>query len=104
MVIPCDFCLETPQSAEKRCLTCEASLCQAHLRKHNLKPTQKDHILVPLNTGGFLEARKCLEHAQLLDYFCQDDLECFCAKCSAAHKDHSTVTLRAEYDKQMVRD
>ncbi|KAJ6668041.1 hypothetical protein lerEdw1_016362, partial [Lerista edwardsae] len=104
MVIPCDFCFEKPQSAEKIVsLTCEASLCQAHLRKHNSKPTPKDHVLVPRNAGGSLEARKCLEHAQLLEYFCQDDLECFCATCSAAHKDHSIVALRAEYGKQMIK-
>ncbi|XP_061469378.1 tripartite motif-containing protein 29-like [Rhineura floridana] len=101
-MIPCDFCLEKPHSAEKMCLTCEASLCWAHLKKHNSKATQRDHALVALNTAGAQEEKKCLEHAKLLECFCQDDLVCIWCSTTGSHKGHSIVTLKDEYDKQMA--
>ncbi|CAI5766457.1 motif-containing 29-like [Podarcis lilfordi] len=100
-MIPCDFCLGKPHLAEKKCLTCEASLCRDHLRKHNLKATQKNHALVAL---GAQEEEKCPEHAMLLECFCQDDLVCVCKACSTtgSHSSHSVVALKDEYDKQMA--
>ncbi|XP_028573400.2 tripartite motif-containing protein 29-like [Podarcis muralis] len=104
IMIPCDFCLGKPHSAEKKCLTCEASLCRDHLRKHNSKATQKNHALVALGTAGAQEEKKCPEHAMLLECFCQDDLACVCKACSTtgSHSSHSVVALKDEYDRQMA--
>ncbi|XP_050818693.1 tripartite motif-containing protein 29-like isoform X2 [Gopherus flavomarginatus] len=103
-IIPCDFCLEQPHTAVKTCLTCEASLCQAHLSKHNAKAAQKDHVLVEPSDNSSLQERKCGEHGKLLECYCEDDLIFVCVICSIAgsHKGHSIITLKEEYDKELV--
>ncbi|KFQ69264.1 E3 ubiquitin/ISG15 ligase TRIM25, partial [Phaethon lepturus] len=95
-VVPCDFCLDWSQPAVKTCLFCDASLCQAHLNKHNAKASQKDHILVEVGAGGMAEERRCLEHGRLLECYCQDEGQYICVLCSIAgcHKGHRIITLK----------
>ncbi|XP_069725360.1 E3 ubiquitin/ISG15 ligase TRIM25-like [Phaenicophaeus curvirostris] len=102
-VVLCDFCLDRSQPAEKTCLTCDASLCQAHLNKHNSKASQQDHILVEVGTGGVAEERRCLEHGKLLECYCQDEGQCICTLCSIApcHKGHSISTLKEAHNKHL---
>ncbi|XP_029768812.1 E3 ubiquitin/ISG15 ligase TRIM25-like [Terrapene carolina triunguis] len=102
--IPCDFCLEQPHTAVKTCLTCEASLCQAHLSKHNAKAAQKDHVLVDPSDNSSLQERKCGKHGKLLECYCEDDQVFVCMMCSIAgsHKGHSVISLKEEYDKELV--
>ncbi|XP_032650291.1 E3 ubiquitin/ISG15 ligase TRIM25-like isoform X2 [Chelonoidis abingdonii] len=102
--IICDFCLEQPHTAVKTCLTCEASLCQAHLSKHNAKAAQKDHVLVEPSDNSSLQERKCGEHGKLLECYCEDDLVFVCVMCTIAgsHKGHRIITLKEEYDKELV--
>ncbi|XP_042303456.1 tripartite motif-containing protein 29-like [Sceloporus undulatus] len=91
-MIPCDFCLEKPNSAVKMCLTCEASLCRAHLNKHNSKSTQKDHALVALSAAEAQKEKKTgAEHTELLEGFCLDNSACVCA---------TSFHTKDEYDKQ----
>ncbi|XP_060094840.1 tripartite motif-containing protein 44-like [Heteronotia binoei] len=87
---PCDFSRGKPQAAV------------ASLSKNSSKNTPKDPALVVPNTGGYVEERRCTEHAELLDCYCQDDLACVCVMCSTvgSHKGHSIVTLKEENDKQ----
>ncbi|KFU92877.1 Tripartite motif-containing protein 29, partial [Chaetura pelagica] len=91
-VLLCDFCLGLPQPAVKTCLTCDASLCQGHLDKHN---TKASHILVEVGAGA-AEERRCLEHGRLLECYCQDEEQCICMLCSIAgcHRGHSIITLK----------
>ncbi|XP_037762934.1 E3 ubiquitin/ISG15 ligase TRIM25 isoform X1 [Chelonia mydas] len=103
-IIPCDFCLDEPHTAVKTCLTCEASLCQAHLSKHSAKAAQKDHVLVEPSDNSSLQERKCGEHGKLLECYCEDDLVFVCMMCSItdSHKGHNIITLKEEYDKKLV--
>ncbi|XP_054697392.1 E3 ubiquitin/ISG15 ligase TRIM25-like isoform X2 [Grus americana] len=102
-MVPCDFCLDWSQPAVKTCLICDASLCQAHLNKHNAKASQQDHVLVEVGAGSTAEERRCLEHSRLLECYCQDDGQYICVLCSIAgrHKGHSIITLKEAHDKQL---
>ncbi|XP_076206345.1 E3 ubiquitin/ISG15 ligase TRIM25-like isoform X1 [Aptenodytes patagonicus] len=102
-LVPCDFCLDWSQPAVKTCLICDASLCQAHLNKHNSKASQRDHILVEVGAGSVAEERRCLEHGRLLECYCQDEGQYICMLCSIAgcHKGHSIITLKEAHDKQL---
>ncbi|KAM6055176.1 E3 ubiquitin/ISG15 ligase TRIM25-like isoform 2-T2 [Theristicus caerulescens] len=101
--VPCDFCLGQPEPAVKTCLICNASLCQAHLNKHNAKASQQEHVLVEVGTGSVAEERMCLEHGRLLECYCQDEGQYICVLCSIAgcHKGHSIITLKEAHDKQL---
>ncbi|XP_009316764.1 PREDICTED: E3 ubiquitin/ISG15 ligase TRIM25-like isoform X1 [Pygoscelis adeliae] len=102
-LVPCDFCLDWSQPAVKTCLICDASLCQAHLNKHNAKASQQDHILVEVGAGSVAEERRCLEHGRLLECYCQDEGQYICMLCSIAgcHKGHSIITLKEAHDNQL---
>lgn len=91
--IHCDHCIETPSVAIRTCLTCDASLCQAHALLHQQRSALKDHTLVEV-TGDPLSL-KCREHRDELKLFCMEEMAPVCCMCVlvGTHKNHKAFQL-----------
>ncbi|XP_056147429.1 nuclear factor 7, brain-like [Lampris incognitus] len=91
--IHCDHCIETASVAIKTCLTCDASLCQAHALLHQQREALREHTLVEV-TGDPLSL-KCKEHREELKLFCMEDRVPVCCLCVLVglHKDHQATQL-----------
>ncbi|XP_031670264.1 tripartite motif-containing protein 16-like isoform X2 [Oncorhynchus kisutch] len=90
----CDSCIEIPCRAQKSCLTCLVSYCEAHLRPHLENQRFQNHRLVePLQD---IECRTCEEHRLPLELYCLTDGcgVCVCCECEGqGHLGHSTVPV-----------
>ncbi|XP_009903030.2 E3 ubiquitin/ISG15 ligase TRIM25 [Dryobates pubescens] len=102
-MVLCDFCLDKSEPAVKTCLMCDASLCQAHLSKHNATASQQDHVLVEVGTGGVAE-RRCQEHGKLLECYCRNERLYICLLCCIVgqHKGHDIITLKEAHEEQLA--
>lgn len=91
--IHCDHCIETPSVAIKTCLTCDASLCQAHALLHQQRSALREHTLVEV-TGDPLSL-KCREHRDELKLFCMEERVPVCCLCVLVgmHKNHQAAQL-----------
>ncbi|XP_068108996.1 E3 ubiquitin-protein ligase TRIM39-like [Hyperolius riggenbachi] len=98
----CNYC-DLPVPATKSCLQCETSLCDHHLRTHDMSG---EHTLLPPTTD--LGKRKCSVHKEILKYYCTEDAVCVCASCSAigGHVGHKMLSLHeaSEEKKKKLRN
>ncbi|XP_034041038.1 E3 ubiquitin/ISG15 ligase TRIM25-like isoform X2 [Thalassophryne amazonica] len=91
--VHCDHCIDTAVVAVRTCLTCDASLCQAHALLHQRRSALKEHTVVEV-TGDPLSL-KCREHREELKLFCLDERLPVCCLCVlvGSHKNHQAVQL-----------
>uniref|UniRef100_A0A8C5H710 Uncharacterized protein n=1 Tax=Gouania willdenowi TaxID=441366 RepID=A0A8C5H710_GOUWI len=92
--IRCDHCIEMPLVAVKTCLTCDASLCQAHAQLHQLRSALREHTVVDAIEDPL--SLKCREHRDELKLFCLEDKVAVCCLCVlvGAHKHHKAAQLQ----------
>ncbi|KAM3916953.1 E3 ubiquitin/ISG15 ligase TRIM25-like [Leptodactylus fuscus] len=91
--ILCTYCIGFNTHAVKRCLLCEAFLCEEHLKVHS---KSQEHVLTETNSSVLLESdRKCLTHMEVLKYYCYQDNVFLCASCllNGKHETHQVNTL-----------
>ncbi|XP_040886910.1 E3 ubiquitin-protein ligase TRIM39-like [Toxotes jaculatrix] len=93
--VKCDVCTEFKFNAQKSCLVCLTSYCDAHLEPHQRVPSLMRHKLIdPVQN---LEERMCEKHERILELFCRGEQVCICLLCSETdHKDHETVPVEEE--------
>ncbi|XP_015202920.2 ectonucleoside triphosphate diphosphohydrolase 1 isoform X5 [Lepisosteus oculatus] len=91
-IIPCDHCIDANLVAVKTCLTCDASLCAAHLELHLNKAAFLGHTIIKVTGNPF--SLKCAEHREELKLYCQEDGISVCSLCVVigSHKNHRVVT------------
>uniref|UniRef100_A0A8C7YG10 Uncharacterized protein n=1 Tax=Oryzias sinensis TaxID=183150 RepID=A0A8C7YG10_9TELE len=89
----CDHCLEKPSVAVRTCLTCDASVCQAHALQHRQKSALREHTLVDVTSDPF--SLKCREHRDQLKLFCVEEMVPVCCLCVlvGVHKHHKASQL-----------
>ncbi|XP_054457944.1 E3 ubiquitin-protein ligase TRIM39-like [Anoplopoma fimbria] len=102
--VACDVCASTsvPVRAQKSCLVCLTSYCEAHLEPHRRVATLRVHKLIePVNN---LQDRMCKKHERLLEMFCRDEQKCVCQFCTETqHKGHQAVTIEDESGERKVQ-
>ncbi|KAM9344870.1 E3 ubiquitin-protein ligase TRIM39 [Symphorus nematophorus] len=91
--IHCDHCIETPSVAIRTCLTCDASLCQAHALLHQQRSALREHTVVEVTED--LLSLKCREHRDELKLFCMEERVPVCCLCVlvGTHKNHKASQL-----------
>ncbi|XP_068424113.1 E3 ubiquitin/ISG15 ligase TRIM25-like [Clinocottus analis] len=91
--IRCDHCIETPSVAIRTCLTCDASLCQAHALLHQQRSALREHTVVEVTRDPL--SLKCREHRDELKLFCMEERVPVCCLCVLVgmHKDHKVFQL-----------
>ncbi|XP_068597670.1 E3 ubiquitin/ISG15 ligase TRIM25-like [Brachionichthys hirsutus] len=93
LTIHCDHCIEAPSVAVRTCLTCDASLCQAHALVHRQRSALREHTVVEV-TGDPLSL-KCREHREEHKLFCMEERVPVCCLCVLVgmHKNHKAHQL-----------
>ncbi|XP_064880817.1 interferon-induced very large GTPase 1-like isoform X2 [Oncorhynchus nerka] len=86
----CNFC---DLKAVKTCLTCTASFCETHVKKHYTEAKLLKHTLVEVT--GDLDERLCQEHHRLREVFCRTDQRLICFECTFNnHKEHDLADIK----------
>ncbi|OCT56058.1 hypothetical protein XELAEV_18002733mg [Xenopus laevis] len=96
-VIPCTYCVLSPEPAVKSCLLCESSLCETHLRMHS---KSAKHVLI--EPTMHLGDKKCSVHDEPLEYYCCKESVCVCVSCYLAgeHRGHRVELLSEASEKK----
>lgn len=91
--VHCDHCIEKPSVAVKTCLTCDASLCQAHTLLHQQRSALREHTLADVTRDPL--SLKCREHRDELKVFCMEERVPVCCLCVlvGVHKNHRVAQL-----------
>ncbi|CAI5653584.1 unnamed protein product [Oreochromis niloticus] len=91
--ICCDQCIEMPSVAIRTCLTCDASLCQAHALLHQQRSALREHTVVEVTSDPL--SLKCREHRDELKLFCMEEKVPVCCLCVlvGTHKHHKASQL-----------
>ncbi|XP_054655399.1 E3 ubiquitin-protein ligase TRIM11-like [Dunckerocampus dactyliophorus] len=91
--VHCDHCIEMPSEAIRTCLTCDASLCQAHALLHQQRSALREHTVVEVTQD--LLSLKCKEHRDELKLFCMEERVPVCCLCILVgmHKNHKAAQL-----------
>ncbi|KAL7872499.1 hypothetical protein SRHO_G00074820 [Serrasalmus rhombeus] len=93
--VECDSCTGRKRKANKSCLVCLASYCEAHLKPHYQSPAFKKHKLVEASKQ--LPEKICSQHDKLIEIYCRTDQQMVCYLCMMdEHMGHSTVAASAE--------
>lgn len=103
--IYCDHCIESPSVAVRTCLTCDASLCQAHAQLHQQRSVLREHTVVEVTEDPL--SMKCREHRDELKLFCMEHKVPVCCLCVLVgmHKNHKAAQLHeacADYKVNMT--
>ncbi|XP_069545905.1 tripartite motif-containing protein 14-like [Brachyistius frenatus] len=82
-----------PSVAVKTCLTCDASLCQAHALLHQQRSALREHTVVEVTSDPL--SLKCREHRDELKLFCMEERVPVCCLCVLVgmHKHHKASQL-----------
>ncbi|KAM5135097.1 E3 ubiquitin-protein ligase TRIM39-like [Mantella aurantiaca] len=85
----CTYC-DSPVPATKSCLTCETSMCDGHLRKHNR--TVEHTLTAPTASLG---KHVCPLHKKTFTHYCTQDSASICTTChlTGEHMGHHLEPL-----------
>ncbi|XP_070710327.1 E3 ubiquitin-protein ligase TRIM39-like [Pempheris klunzingeri] len=94
--VTCDVCSGPKLKAQKTCLVCLVSYCQAHLEPHQRVTNFKKHKLVdPVSN---LEERVCRKHDKMFQLYCRVDQMCVCFMClKDDHAMHKAIPLELAF-------
>lgn len=103
MAVSCSYCLNVPVPAIKKCLPCEATLCEDHLRVHSKSSA---HTLTDVHAPPTL--RRCPHHDLDFSSYCRKCKTCLCFICKwnlihVFHVFKDVVNLRDAHEDKKKR-
>ncbi|XP_064871155.1 uncharacterized protein LOC115118821, partial [Oncorhynchus nerka] len=100
--VACDFCTEKQLKAVKSCLTCTASYCESHVRRHYTVAALQRHTLVEVT--GNLEQKLCQLHHRALEVFCKTDQVSVCVLCALQdHRNHDVIKNERDTEEENTK-
>ena len=101
--VECTSCIGRKRKADKSCLDCLSSYCEAHFNRHQELHSAKRHKVV--EAVDQLEDRVCSKHNKPLEVWCHTDQVCVCLLCIIDdHKGHDIIMADAAKTEKQVGD